>query len=249
MEMFDIILIGLILGFVATLYSSVGHGGASGYIAILAFFSLEPEAIRPIALALNVVVAGLATYKFTKAGYLDWKSALPIIAASMPLAFLGGTLTLPSDIYRPLLGALLVISAGYMIWQVSMIHDRFETSKRKLPLVGSVSSGGAIGLASGLSGIGGGVLLSPLFVISGWAGARQTAGIAAAFILFNSLAGLAGNIASVRNVPGELIFWAGLVFVGSIIGTGLGTKSLPVKPLVLLLAVAVFISGVKFIWL
>ncbi len=249
MEMFDIILIGLILGFVATLYSSVGHGGASGYIAILAFFSLEPEAIRPIALALNVVVAGLATYKFTKAGYLDWKSALPIIAASMPLAFLGGTLTLPSDIYRPLLGALLVISAGYMIWQVSMIHDRFETSKRKLPLVGSVSSGGAIGLASGLSGIGGGVLLSPLFVISGWAGARQTAGIAAAFILFNSLAGLAGNIASVRNVPGELILWAGLVFVGSIIGTGLGTKSLPVKPLVLLLAVAVFISGVKFIWL
>ena len=161
MEMFDIILIGLILGFVATLYSSVGHGGASGYIAILAFFSLEPEAIRPIALALNVVVAGLATYKFTRAGYLDWNSALPIIAASMPLAFLGGTLTLPSDIYRPLLGALLVISAGYMIWQVSMTHDRFENASRKLPLVGSVSSGGVIGLASGLAGMGGGVWLSP----------------------------------------------------------------------------------------
>ena len=249
MELTDIILIGAVLGVVAVLYSSVGHGGASGYIAIMALFSISPEVIRPIALSLNVIVAGFATWRFSRAGYVGWRSAIPIIAASMPLAFIGGSIELPGNVYRPLLGGLLVFSAAYMVWSVTCSPRAYDSSKRNLPMIGSVSAGGTIGLFSGLSGIGGGVLLSPLFVIAGWAGARQTAGIAAVFILFNSLAGLAGNLANLTIVPKQLLPWALLVFVGSVVGTGLGVRSLPVKPLVLILAAAVLISGLKFVLL
>ncbi len=249
MEAFDVILIGAVLGLAAILYSSVGHGGASGYIAIMALFSLPPDVIRPIALSLNVVVAGFATWRFSRAGYVDWRSAIPVILASMPLAFIGGSIELPGSIYRPLLGTLLVLSAVYMVWSVTRSPRFYDDAKRRLPLLGSVSAGGTIGLFSGLSGIGGGVLLSPLFVISGWAGARQTAGIAAVFILSNSLAGLAGNLTTVSSIPTQLLPWALLVFIGSIVGTGLGVRSLPVKPLVFILAAAVLISGLKFVLL
>lgn len=242
-----VLLIGIVLAVVATLYSSVGHGGASGYIAILALFSVAPETIRPVALSLNVMVSGLATYRFSKAGYVDWSSAFPIVLASVPLAYLGGGVVLPQETYRPLLGVLLLISSGYLVWQSLNTDCDFETSKTDLPIVGSILSGGAIGFVSGLSGIGGGVLLSPVFLIKKWAGARQTAGIAAVFILFNSIAGLAGNFASLGALPSELPLWAGFVLVGSLIGTNLGVKVLPVRPLVWLLAVAVFVSGLKFI--
>ncbi len=249
MELFDVILIGAILGVVAILYSSVGHGGASGYIAIMALFSLSPEVIRPIALSLNVVVAGFATWRFSRTGYTDWRSAVPIILASVPMAFVGGSVDLPGSVYRPLLGTLLVFSAVYMAWSVTRSHRKYDNGKRTLPLVGSASAGGIIGLISGLSGIGGGVMLSPLFLIAGWAGARQTAGIAAVFILFNSLAGLTGNLASVTGIPAQLFPWALLVFVGSVIGTGLGVRALPIRPLVMILAAAVLISGLKFVLL
>lgn len=249
MEAFDVISIGAVLGLAAILYSSVGHGGASGYIAIMALFSLPPDVIRPIALSLNVVVAGFATWRFSRAGYVDWRSAIPVILASMPLAFIGGSIELPSSVYRPLLGTLLMLSAVYMVWSVTRSPEFYDDAKRRLPLTGSVAAGGTIGLFSGLSGIGGGVLLSPLFVISGWAGARQTAGIAAVFILSNSLAGLAGNLTNVNSIPTQLLPWALLVFVGSIVGTGLGVRSLPVKPLVFILAAAVLISGLKFVLL
>lgn len=247
MELFDVIVIGAVLGVVAMLYSSVGHGGASGYIAILALFSLSPEVIRPIALSLNVVVAGFATWRFSREGYVDWRSAIPIILASMPLAFVGGSVELPGNIYRPLLGALLIASATYMVWSVTRSPKHYDNAKRKLPMIGSVSAGGAIGFFSGLSGIGGGVLLSPLFLISGWSGARQTAGIAAVFILFNSLAGLAGNFSSANTIPAQLMPWALMVFLGSVVGTGLGVRSFPVKPLVMILAAAVLVSGLKFV--
>jgi len=243
------LLIGGVLAVVAVLYSSVGHGGASGYIAILALFSLPPEVIRPVALLLNVVVAGFATYRFSRAGLVDWKSVVPLVVCSMPLAFVGGSIVLPIHIYRPILGSLLIFSAVYLIWRTLQPVNAFEYITKKIPLSGSVVAGGSIGFVSGLSGIGGGVLLSPFFLISGWAGARQTAGIAAVFILANSIAGLAGNIVALETLPPYMLAWAGMVFVGSLVGTGLGVRLLPVKPLVWLLAAAILISGAKFILL
>ena len=241
----SVLAIGAILAVIAMLYSSVGHGGASGYIAVLALLNVVPDVIRPVALSLNVVVAGFATYRFAKAGFIEWRSALPIILASMPLAFLGGGIALPVEIYRP----LLVFSALYLLWQTSRSQTRFDVVSRKIPLLGSVGAGAGIGFLSGLTGIGGGVLLSPLFLISGWAGARQTAGIAAVFILANSVAGLAGNYVVLRSIPYEILPWSGMVLVGSFIGTSLGVRILPVKPLIWLLAVAAMISGVKFLFL
>jgi len=241
------LVIGAILAVVAVLYSSVGHGGASGYIAILALFSLPPEVIRPVALLLNVVVAGFATYRFSRAGLVDWKSAAPLVICSMPLAFIGGSIALPTEIYRPVLGVLLVLSAIYLIWRTLQPANAFEYIEKKVPLSGSIVAGSSIGLISGLSGIGGGVLLSPFFLVSGWAGARQTAGIAAVFIVANSMAGLAGTIVSLETLPIDMWVWAGMVFVGSLIGTTLGVRFLPVKPLIWMLAVAILISGAKFI--
>lgn len=241
------LLIGLVLACVSVLYSSVGHGGASGYIAILALFSITPETIRPVALSLNVVVAGLATYRFSRAGYVDWRAALPIVVASMPLAYVGGGVILPEAIYRPVLGVLLLVSSGYLAWRNMNPTRDYRVVERRIPLTGSVLSGGAIGFVSGLTGIGGGVLLSLFFLITRWAGARQTAGIAAVFILANSVAGLAGNYTTLGSLPPELPFWAGLVLIGSLIGTSLGVKMLPVKPLVWLLTIVLLISGLKFI--
>lgn len=241
--------VGLVLVIVSMLYSSVGHGGASGYIAVLALFSLPPEVIRPVALSLNIVVAGLATYRFSKAGYVDWKSTFPIVLASVPLAFIGGGIVLPAEIYRPALGGLLIFSALYLIWSTLQTKYSFVVVNKRIPLAGSLFSGSAIGFVSGLSGIGGGVLLSPVFLITRWSGARQTAGIAAVFILANSIAGLAGNYVSLKSLPTELPVWCGMVLIGSLIGTSFGLRILPVKPLIWLLSIAVLISGAKFILL
>ena len=148
----SILLIGAILGLIAMLYSSVGQGGASGYIAVLALFSLAPEVIRPVALSLNGVVAGRAIYRFAKAGFIDWRVVVPIGVASMPLAFIGGGTVLPPEPYRPLLGSLLILSAVYLAWQTTKASNAFSNVDLNIPRFGGFASGGAIGFASGLSG-------------------------------------------------------------------------------------------------
>ncbi|SLN74573.1 Sulfite exporter TauE/SafE [Roseovarius gaetbuli] len=205
----SIFLIGAILAVIAMLYSSVGHGGASGYIAVLTLSGLAPEIVRPVALSLNVVVAGLASYRFAKRGFIDWGSAIPILIASVPMAFIGGGIVLPDELYRPLHGTLLAFAATYLIWQTKRSSAAFSAATRGISRFGGMASGAGIGFVSGLSGIGGGVLLSPFFLITGWAGARQTAGIAAVFILANPLAGLAGNYVALKTLPSQMFPWMG----------------------------------------
>ena len=193
MDTQQVALIAALFFLISTLYSSVGHGGASGYIAVMALLGLPTDMIRPVALTLNIVVAGLAAIRFSRAGHSDWKAALPLVATSVPLAFLGGTVTLPTDIYRPLLGVLLLISAAYLVWQSVSNIRVFELTKPRVPLAGGLSVGGVIGFISGVSGIGGGVILSPLMLTLKWANVRQTSAIAALFIVVNSSSGLAGK--------------------------------------------------------
>jgi uncharacterized membrane protein YfcA len=232
---------------IAILFSSIGHGGASGYIAIFAIIGLEPELIRPIALILNVVVAGFGTYKFAKAGYINWRTAAILIGISAPLSFLGGTIHLPAEIYRPILGVLLLLSALYLIWKNLYEPKILSSDTLKVPLIGSLPVGGAIGFLSGLTGIGGGVLLSPVLILFNWANVRQTAGLAVCFVLANSIAGLAGNLVTMNNLPAFAGVWALAVLLGALIGTKLGLKIAPIPILVWLLAMVVLIAALKFL--
>jgi uncharacterized protein len=198
----DLLLLLALIFFAAMLYSSVGHGGASGYIAAMALFGIAPSVMRPTALVLNVLVASLGTYRLHRAGLVNWTALGRLSAASVPMAFIGGTVHLPGDWYRRLVGIVLLAAA------VRLFTDprEMQPAHRAVtpPWAAALMTGGGIGLLSGLTGVGGGIFLSPFLVVFGWAGARQTSGITAPFILVNSVAGLAGNILSMRALPAEL---------------------------------------------
>ncbi len=232
----------------AVLYSSVGHAGASGYLAVMALFGVPPEMMRPVALTLNILVASLTTFRFTKAGYLSWPDLWPLVLFSIPAAFAGGSLALPGEVYRPVLGVLLLISAGYLIWGTVVDSESFANDRPRIPRVGSMGMGGMVGLLSGLTGIGGGVLLSPALLILRWTSIRRTSAIAGAFILFNSTAGLAGNLISFQTLPAVIPLWAGAVIAGGYLGSRLGAQWLMPKTLIRLLSAALLVAGLKFLF-
>ena len=232
----------------AVLYSSVGHAGASGYLAVMALFGVPPEMMRPVALTLNILVASLTTFRFAKAGYLSWPDLWPLVLFSIPAAFAGGSLALPGEIYRPVLGGLLLISGAYLVWGTVLDPESFANDRPRIPRVGSMGMGGVVGLLSGLTGIGGGVLLSPALLILRWTSIRRTSAIAAAFILFNSTAGLAGNVISFQTLPAVIPLWAGAVVAGGYAGSRLGAQWLMPKTLIRLLAAALLVAGLKFLF-
>jgi uncharacterized protein len=232
---------------VAALYSSVGHAGASGYLALMALAGLMPVVMRPTALVVNVVVATIGTYHFSRAGLTNWRALLPLVGASVPLAFIGGTIELPVHGYRWLVGAVLVASALVIAvrayghaGQASVVEPAID-----LPLAGAIAIGLVIGLLSGLTGTGGGIFLSPLLLLAGRAGPRRTAGLAAPFIRLNSLAGIAGLGWSQVAFPNGLPWLVLAVLLGGLLGAKLGTRRLPARVLLSLLAAVLFIAGAK----
>lgn len=241
----DLLLAVLILA-AAALYSAIGHGGASAYLAAMGLVGLAPETMRPSVLALNILVATLGVIRYTRAGFHDWKLLLPFALASAPMAFVGGTVAIPGTFYRPLIGVVLFVAAAQMLRtaQRAAMHDA-RTSRP--PLVAALGAGAAIGLFSGLTGTGGGVFLSPLLLFMGWATTRQTSGIAAAFILANSVAGLAGTSLGAIAFPSAFPLWAAAALGGGLIGTHLGTGKLPTAGLRVVLALVLAIAGVKLI--
>lgn len=230
----------------ATLYSSVGHAGASGYLAAMALFDLVPEVMRPSALALNVLVATLAAYRYTRAGQNDVRLLVPFALASIPSAFIGGMTHVPSSYYKPLIGIVLLISAFHFIRTAKMSKQQDRLVKRP-PLPAALGTGVGLGLLAGLSGTGGGIFLSPLLLLMGWAPTRQVSGIAASFILVNSIAGLLGNISSVQALPPALPFWAIAALVGGLLGTQLGTRTLTIPDIRTMLALVLVIAGGKML--
>ena len=183
----------------AILYSSVGHGGASGYLAAMALCGVAPAVMKPTALVLNILVASIATIQFARVGCFSFSLLWPFAVASIPLAFLGGAITLPGSFYRPAVG-LMLLFAAYRLVRAPRTSGA-SPGTRPVPLAGALASGAGIGLLSGLTGTGGGIFLSPLLIIMNWAETRESAGVSAAFILVNSLSGLAGHLTGVARLP------------------------------------------------
>jgi uncharacterized membrane protein YfcA len=229
----------------ALLYSSVGFAGASGYLAAMALFGLAPEVMRPTALTLNIFVAVIATIKFYRAGAFSWKLFWPLAVTSVPFAFVGGLIALPSELYNPVVGFALLYAA-WMSLRRTPSQDQADL--KAPPLVITALTGSAIGLLAGLTGVGGGIFLAPVLILSGWAEARIVAGIAAAFILVNSAAGLLGVLSMSPQLPTELPLWAAAAVIGGFIGSEVGSKHLGNVAIQRVLAVVLAIAGVKMVF-
>ena len=249
MEVSTIILLAVSFFAVAVLYASVGHAGASGYLTVMALAGLAPALMKPTALTLNLLVATIGAVKFYRAGYFSWSIFLPFAAGSIPFAFLGGKLTLTDATYKALTGAVLLFAA-WRLFQYAK-SDAVKAVKT-IPLYASVPMGAGLGLLSGLTGVGGGIFLSPLLVFMGWAEMRQIAGIAAMFILVNSIAGLAGiwvsAPATLKLLPSALPVFLLAAGAGGWIGSEYGVKKLASPTLRKLIAVAMAIAAFKMLW-
>jgi uncharacterized membrane protein YfcA len=227
----------------ALLYASVGHAGASGYLAVMAFLGVASTAMRPTALVLNLLVATLGARAFIAAGHFRWSLAWPFLLASVPMAYLGGTLSLPVDVYRTVIGVVLLLSAVRLVIQ----FRAGDAAGTEPPLWLALLVGGALGFLAGLTGVGGGIFLSPLLLLAGWANLRTTAATSVVFILANSAAGLLGQRDALTELPRDTWQWAVAVIVGGALGSWLGARRLPSPAIRVLLAVVLVVAGVKLI--
>ena len=243
----DTIILSLLFLVVATLYSTVGHAGASGYLATMALVGIAPEVMRPTALALNILVAALTSYRFRRARHFSWPGLWPFLLGSAPFAALGGAQKLSHGSYYAAVGVVLLVSALALSWRafnIAQLLPDGEIRVRKLP---AVFIGAAIGLLSGLTGTGGGIFLSPTILFLGWAGPKTTAGISAPFILVNSTVALAAGWGSVHSLPAELPILAACALGGALVGTWLGLERLRQRYLLLTLAFVMAIAAFKLL--
>lgn len=230
----------------AFVYASVGHGGASAYLAAMALAGVAPQEMRPIALVLNVVVSAVATFKFYRAGYFRWRLFWPFAAVSIPAASLGGAIMLPGHAYKTIVGVVLVYAA-WQLWRSARAGEEMR-EVRQPPLALAMVIGGVLGLLSGLTGVGGGIFLSPLLLILGWAGTKQTSAVAAPFILVNSIAGLAGAfVVRSATLPGHIWILVCAVLAGGWLGAEYGSRRFTNPLIRRMLAVVLAVAGAKMI--
>jgi uncharacterized membrane protein YfcA len=228
---------------VAFLYSSVGHAGASGYLAAMALMGLAPDVMKPTALALNILVATIGSIQFARAGHFSWRLFWPFAIASIPAAFLGGRIHIPAQYYKALIGAVLVFSAI----RLAVGIPKSEPGTRPPPLPLAITTGALLGFFSGLTGTGGGIFLSPLILLCGWADPKKTAGVSAVFILVNSISGILGLFSAAGKLPPAVPLWAVAAVAGGLAGSYLGARRFSSPTLRRMLALVLVVAGLKLI--
>src|SRR6266576_4612267 len=242
MDATHFILLFCAIGLIAFLYSSVGHAGASGYIAIMTLWGIAPAIIRPTALVLNILVAFIGAVQFWRAGHFDWKLFWPFALLSVPAAYFGGYLQPSASVLKILIGLVLLFSA------VRLIFRRFDPPAVISPSPPTaIGVGAGIGFLSGLTGTGGGIFLTPVLLFCRWADIRQAAAVSALFIWVNSIAGLAGYFTAVHSIPSLGVVLGAAAIVGGIFGSHLGSRHFPVRTISIILAIVLSIAGAKLI--
>ena len=239
-----LVLLTLTVATIAFLYSSVGHAGASGYIAVMTLFSLAPAEIKPTALALNILVGSIASWQFWRAGHFSWDLFWPFALIAIPAAFFGGYLNLPTQAFKMLVGAVLLFSAARFLLQPPAEIEQPRAPARPVAL----GVGAGLGLLAGLTGTGGGIFLTPLVIFMRWARTKTASAISALFILCNSISGLLGNLSATKSFPGFAWPLALAAVVAGTLGAYLGSRRFPHTAIKRLLAIVLTIAGIKLIF-
>lgn len=243
-EMMDFVFFALVF-LMAILYSSVGHGGASGYLALMAIFSFSPDFMRPTALVLNIFVSSIALFSYYRKGHFKIKLLLPFILTSVPFAFLGGTVNIEPKIYKIILGLFLLIAIARMIFRPKSQELVKETINKPLAyLIGMF-----LGFFSGLIGIGGGIILSPIIILLRWGNMKQTAAVSAGFILLNSVSGLIGQVSNGISLAPETGFMLLAAFTGGLIGSYMGSSKVSNDVLKYALSFVLIFASIKLLFI
>ncbi len=235
-----------LLFIVAFFYSSVGHGGASGYIAVLSLLGVSAMLIKPSALLLNVFVAGISFYHYYRSGHFRWKLFYPFAVLSVPMAFAGSFIKLDANLYKQLLGICLIIA---VLRIVGVFNRKSESATKQLPLVAGIVIGAALGLFSGMIGIGGGIILSPLILLFNWGNLKESAAVSALFIVVNSFAGLLGFWKQGMAFSPEFLLWLSVAVTGGFLGSYWGSKRAENTVLKHVLAAVLLLAAAKLIFI
>lgn len=235
----------LLLFVVAFLYASVGHGGASGYLALMALFSVAPSTMKSSALLLNIFVSFIAFFQYYKAGYFKWKIIWPFALTSIPMAFLGASLSLDAVLYKRILGIILI----FPILRLLDIFNKDTENTKEINIFFALFIGAIIGFLSGILGIGGGIILSPIILLLHWANMRQTACISALFIFVNSVAGFSSLLLKGISIETTVYVWLLVSVVGGLFGAYFGSKIISSKMLKRILAFVLCIASFKLIFI
>lgn len=234
----------LILFFVAFLYAAVGHGGASGYLALMALYGVAPEEMKPTALMLNLFVSLTSFIQYYRGGYFLKKLFIPIAAASIPMAFIGGMITVEENIYKRVLGVLLLFPVIRFFFFKNVKDKDLKPSNLTI----AIATGAVVGLLSGMIGIGGGIILSPILLLLQWTNQKQTAAISAAFIFVNSVAGLGGMLTQGISFTGDMVIYIVVAFTGGLLGAYFGSKKFNQDVLKYVLATVLLLASYKLLF-
>lgn len=234
----------IILFVVAFLYASVGHGGASGYLALMALYGVAPQEMKPTALFLNLFVSLTSFIQYYRGNHFKKEIFIPIALASIPFAFLGGMLSIDDHLYKKILGILLLLPIVRFFFFKNVEDDRLVPPVKWI----SIFLGAIIGLLSGMIGIGGGIILSPILILLLWTNQKQTAAISAAFIFVNSLAGLGGMLTQGITLTSNMILYIVVAFSGGLLGAYLGSKKFNQDVLKYVLATVLLVAAYKLLF-